>query len=439
MLSSSRFSLFILVASLPLAACSKPAASGAAPGGPPPALPVKLVAAVASDIPVMVETIARAEGAREMEVRARVQGILEKRVFDEGQKVKAGQALFEIERAPYEVALTQAKAQLAQAKAQQAQAESAKTRAASDLAQAKREYDRLRGLLADKAVSQREADAAETAQNTAASAVASAQAGLASAQAAQAAAEAQIKAAELNLSYCTVTAPVDGTTGRAVKSEGALVSPADGLLTTLAQTDPIWVRFSLSNADLARIQGDPAQAIQKMEVTLPSGAAYPLPGKLNFSASTVDPTLDTLTLRAEFPNHERAILPGQFLRIKAQVGVKKSVFLLPQEAVLTLPQVGQAVFVMAPGESGAMVAQLRPVKAGLWAGDQWIIEPGEGTALKAGDQVITNQLSKIGFMMQMGGGKPVPVMDAATLAPAAPAAGAPAKAETAKGAEGGAK
>lgn len=441
--SLSRPCALALLLALPLASCEKPAAPAAAPpGGQPQAMPVTVVSAQPADAPEMVEVVARAEGAREVEVRARVQGIVEKRTYDEGQEVKAGQTLFEIERAPYAIALTQAKAQLAQAQAQDAQAKAQDARAKSDLEQAKRDHARLNGLLADKAVSQREVDAADAAEQGAQASLESAKAAQAAADAAKEAALARIAEAELNLSYCKVTAPVDGITGSAAKSEGALVTPADGLLTTLAQIDPIWVRFSLSNADLARIQGDPSKGIEKVSVLLPSGKEYGQAGKINFSGSMVDPKLDTLSLRAEFPNKERAILPGQFLRVRAQVGVKKGVFLLPQEAVLTIPQIGQAVFVMAPGEGGGQVAQMRPIKAGAWAGDQWIIEPGEGTALKAGDQVITNQLSKIGFMMMKGGGKPVAVVDAAKMAPPpAPAQpeSKPASKPEAKPAEGGAK
>ena len=449
-LPSFRFLPVLLLMAAPLVSCNKPAAP-AAPGAMPP-LPVKVMVAKAEDVPEIIEVVARAEGAREVEVRARVQGILEKRTFDEGQAVKAGQVLFEIERAPYEIALKQARASSEQAKAQGEQAVAAASaamaqvaQAKSSLAQAKREYARMLGLVKDQAVSQREVDTAETMVQTSAASVQTAEAGVAAAralwstaEASKLAAQAKISEAELNLSYTKVEAPVDGITGRALKSEGALVSPADGLLTTLVQNDPIWVRFALSNADLSRISGDPAKAITKVTVALPSGAQYPFPGKINFSASTVDPTFDTLSLRAEFPNAQNAILPGQFLRVKARAGVKKGVFLLPQEAVLTLPQVGTAVFVMAPGESGAMVAQVRPVKAGAWAGDQWIIEPGAGTALKAGDQVIVNQLSKIGFMMQMGGGKPVSVMDAAALAPKTEAKAQP-EGAAAKTKEGGAK
>ena len=438
---SPRFQAFSLMA-LPLAvaalsACSKEAPAGAPPTMPP--LPVQVQEAKAVDMPEVIDVIASAEGAREVEVRARVQGILQKRVFDEGQAAKAGAVLFEIERAPYEIALSQAKAQLAQADAQLAQAKADGVRTQSALAQAVRDDDRMKKLAADKVVSQREADSAQAAREAAEAAIQGSAAAEATAKAAQLAANANISAAELNLSYCAVSAPVDGITGRALKSEGALVTPADGLLTTLVQTDPIWVRFSFSNADLARIHGDPATAIQKVSVILPSGAEYAQPGKINFSGSMVDPNLDTLTLRAEFPNKERAILPGQFLRVKAQVGVNKGVFLLPQEAVLTIPQLGQAVFVMAPDASGKTVAQLRPVKAGAWSGNQWIIEPGPGTALKAGDKVLVDQVMKIGFMMKMGGGAPVAVVDAASLAPAgAPAAKPESKPENAAK-EGGAK
>lgn len=457
------------LALLGLAACHKQAPPAAAPAGPPPALPVSVRKVELVSVPAAVTVVATAEGAREMQVRARVGGILEKRLYQEGQPVKAGQPLFQIELAPLEIRVQSARAQVAEAEAavataaaQTAQAgaqvgaaRAQAARAESDLAQAKREQERLRSLLAGQAVSQREADAADSTAQSAAAAleaaraqVAAAEAGVKGAEAAAATAAARKESAaaaladaELQRSYATVTAPVDGIVGRAEKSEGALVSPTDGPLTTLAQIDPIWVRFSLSEADLARLPGgaDPEKAIRAAHLLLPDGKVYARAGKLNFSASRVDTRLGTRELRAEFPNPDRSVLPGQFLRVTVDAGSWENVCLLPQDAVLTIPQVGQAVFVMAPGEGGGMTAQMRPVKAGAWAGDQWIIEPGEGTGLKAGDLVITNQLSKIGFMMKMGGGQPVAVVDAATLAPAKPAPQPEAKPETKPQAEAPAK
>jgi membrane fusion protein (multidrug efflux system) len=363
-----RRQLFALaVASSVLVACSdggKPAAPGAAPGAPgqaPMALPVSIIAAQPTRVPVSLEAVAQAEGAREVEVRARVSGILEKRLYVEGQAVKAGQALFRIERAPYEIALAQAKAQLAE---QQARA-----------AQAAREAARLSGLVAERAISQKEFDDAS--------------AGNAIAKANVRAAEAAVRQAELNLSYTSVTAPVAGMSGRALHSEGALVSPgADGQLASIVQLDPIWVRFSIAESDVAKlgVAKLTAASIRHVEAILPDGSTYPTKGKLNFTASRVDPALGTIEMRAEFPNAEGRILPGQFLRARLIAGDKDNVFLVPQAAVM---QTDQGRVVMLANDKNEV--EPRPVTAGEWAGKDWVITAG----LKAGDRVIVDNLLKL--------------------------------------------
>lgn len=350
-----------------LAACSdsgKPAANGGAQAGPgqaPMALPVSVIAAQSTRVPISLEAVAQAEGAREVEVRARVSGILEKRLYTEGQTIKAGQALFRIERAPYEIALAQTKAQLAE---QQARAE-----------QAAREAARLNGLVADRAISQKEFDDA-----AAASAIAKANVK---------AAEAAVRQAELNLSYTSVAAPVAGVSSRAQHSEGALVSPgADGLLTSIVQLDPVWVRFSIAESDVPKlgIAKLAPGAIRHVEAILPDGSTYPVKGKINFTASRVDPALGTIEMRAEFANPEGRILPGQFLRARLIAGDKDNVFLVPQGAVM---QTDQGRVVMLANDKNAV--EPRPVTAGEWAGKDWVITGG----LKTGDRVIVDNLLKL--------------------------------------------
>lgn len=359
--------LALALASSVLVGCSdggKPAAPGAAPGGSgqtPMALPVSVIAAQPTRVPVSLEAVAQAEGAREVEVRARVSGILEKRLYVEGQAVKAGQTLFRIERAPYEIALAQAKAQLAE---QQARA-----------AQAAREATRLAGLVADRAISQKEFDDAS--------------AGNAIAKANVRAAEAAVRQAELNLSYTSVTAPVAGMSGRALHSEGALVSPgADGQLASIVQLDPIWVRFSIAESDVAKLGVTRLApgSIRHVEAILPDGSTYPVKGKLNFTASRVDPALGTIEMRAEFPNPEGRILPGQFLRARLIAGDKDNVFLVPQAAVM---QTDQGRVVMLANDKNEV--EPRPVTAGEWAGKDWVIIAG----LKPGDRVIVDNLLKL--------------------------------------------
>ena len=239
--SPSRAALTALAASLVLlTACS--GKDQAPPAGGMPALPVTVLEMQPTKAETSIEAVAQTEGAREVEVRARVGGILMKRVYEEGATVKAGQPLFQIDRAPLEVAVAQARAQLAETKAR--------------VDQTQREAARLKGLLAQQAISQREYDTASSDN--------------AVAQASVQAAQASLRQAELNLSYATVTAPVSGMTGRAQVSEGTLVATGGGtLLTTLVQVNPIWVRFSVNDAELAAAMPEGrfrAQAIRGIEL-----------------------------------------------------------------------------------------------------------------------------------------------------------------------------
>lgn len=359
-----------------LAACNQ----AAPPPQAPQALPVTVKIATPGSAPVNLEAVAQTEGVREVEVRARVGGILEKRLYAEGAAVKAGQALFQIDRAPFEIALAQARAQLAE---QQARA-----------TQSAREEARLKSLLAEQAISRKEYDDATATQ--------------AVNKAGVMAAEAAVRDAERNLSYATVTAPVAGISSRALRSEGSLVSTTDGLLTTIVQQDPIRVRFSLAQSELARFAGGRPGAANKVEMILPDGSTYAFPGKLDFAGSRIDPALGTLELRAEFPNAKGEILPGQFVRARINAATRDQVFLIPQAAVL---QTDQGRVVMLIGPEGKVAP--RPVKTAEWVGKDWIITEG----LAAGDKVIVDNLIKLRPGM--------PVVEKPAEAPAAPPADKP--------------
>lgn len=318
-----------------------------APGAARPPMPVTVLEMRPQRIPASIEVVAQTEGARETEVRARVSGMLIKQLYQEGEMVRAGQPLFQIDRASYEIALAEAKARADQAA---------------------REVKRLEGLVDLKAVSRREYDNA-----------------LSSNEIAQAA----LRQAELNLSWTTVTAPVAGTSGRAMKSEGNLISPgADGLLTSVYQLDPIRVRFSLAESDVARLpQGRLTENdIAGIELILPDGTLYPLRGKLNYLASTIDPMLGTRQLRAEFPNHDHRILPGQFVRARLLLGDRDGVFLVPQVAVLQTDK-GRMVMV---ADAENKVAP-RPVQTAEWRGREWVVTGG----LQPGERVIIDNLIKL--------------------------------------------
>lgn len=353
-----------LALALSLSACDKgkappsPAATGPAAGpaaGPPPAMPVTVIEAAPRKVALTIDTVGQAEGSREVEVRARVAGIVERKLFREGERVAAGADLYRIERAPFEIALAQARAGLAQEQAR--------------VDQTRREADRLQPLSDQQAISRREYEDAASAARTA--------------QASLAAAQARVREAELNLSYTTVAAPIAGVTGRSLRSEGSLVGPgADGLLTTIAQTDPIWVRFGFSEAQLARMKAGKAA-----EVTLTGADGKPLgrKGRLNFSATSVDTRLGTVAMRAEFANPDLAILPGQFVQASVKVGEREA-YLVPQHAVVQNERGRMVWTVSAEGK-----ATPTPVQAGEWIGSDWVIESG----LKPGDRVIVDNLIKI--------------------------------------------
>lgn len=333
-----------LMLALGLTACS---GDKSAPPAAPQALPVTVLEVQPQSLPTALELMAQTEGAKETEVRARVGGILVKRLYQEGAPVKAGQALFQIDRAPYEIALAEAKAKADQTA---------------------REEARLKGLLAHQAVSQKDYD--DAASNNAM-------------------AQAALRQAQLNLSWTTVTAPVSGTSGRAVKSEGNLINTSDAsLLTSVYQSNPMWVRFGLSDSDTASLPGGQLKMdmVSGVELILPDGSVYAKPGKINFLASTIDTNLGTQQLRAEFDNKEGQLLPGQFVRVRLLTGKRDGVFLVPQAAVV---QTEQARLVMVADAENKVSP--RPVQTAEWRGKDWVITSG----LKAGDKVIVDNLMKL--------------------------------------------
>jgi membrane fusion protein (multidrug efflux system) len=356
----AREHVLALAAAALLVACGR---EGAATGGaPPPAVPVHIVKVEPRSVPISFDVVGQVEGSKQVEVRARVSGILVKQFYREGDVVKAGAPLFEIDRAPFEVALAQAKGQLAQATAQ--------------VAQAQREETRLKPLVADRAVSRKEYDDATSARQLG--------------EAAMQQANASVRQAELNLSYTSVAAPVSGISGRAEHSIGTLITTdvAGGLLTTINQLSPIWVRFSLAESDLAKLPGGRVSQVTPvdMQLVLSGGALYPPKGRLNFAATAIDPRLGTQQLRAEFDNPREQLLPGQFVTVRIAAGKRDNVSLVPQAAVVQTEK-GYLVFVIdAEGK-----AQARPVKTGDWIGSDWVILSGLG----AGDKVIVDNLLKI--------------------------------------------
>lgn len=336
-----------------LAACGQGQPSGPAggPGTAPPPPDVEIISIAAGSATLTRELPGRLQAVRTAQVRARVEGIVEKRLFAEGSDVKEGAALFRLDARTYRTAADAAEA---------------------DLIVARQTVERYRPLLDMKAVSRQEFDLAEAKQKQA---------------------EAALAKARLDLENATVPAPISGRIGRAMVTEGALVGKGEAtLLATIEQLDPIYANFTQSNADLLRLQ----QAVKagrlkkagggaKVELLLEDGSVYGVPGRLTFSDLAVDPNTGSVQMRAEFPNPKRELLPGTFVRIRFPEAEIDTAIKVPQRAVMMSPQ-GQSVMVI-DAESKAAP---RPIKLGGMAGTDWIVSEG----LKPGDKVIVNGLQK---------------------------------------------
>ncbi len=385
----ARWALTVLLFSSLLAGCGKEAPpTGMAAAAPPP-VPVRVLQVAPQRVPIVFSAVGQTEGSKQVEVRARVSGTLQRRLYSEGDSVRAGAPLFQIDRAPFEISLAQTQAVLAQ---EQARGE-----------QARREVARLKPLADDRAISRKEYDDTLSA--------------LQLSTAAQQAAAAQIRQADLNLSYTLVAAPVSGITGRAEHSEGTLITTdaAGSLLTTISQVDPIWVRFSVSESDLAKLPSGKLGrgAPDDVQLLLPDGTRYPGKGRINFTATEIDVRLGTLQLRAEFENPKQQLLPGQFVRVEIIAGARDNVFLVPQSAVIQTEK-GFLVFVV----DGDGKAQLKTVQMGEWVGTNWTVLAG----LSQGDRVIVDNLLKLrpgaAVTATSATASTTPSTDAQTAAPA---------------------
>ena len=338
-----------------LSACSK---GDAQQSSAPPAVPVTAIQVAPREVSVVFESVGRTEGSREVQIRARVAGILEKQLYTEGDAVKAGAPLFRIERAPFEIDLQQQRGALAQEVAR------------NELAQ--RDFERAKDLVAKRFVSQQSLDQSASA--------------LAQSNAALQVARARVRQSELNLSYTVVDAPIGGITGRAQQSIGSLLSPTgeSSLLTTITRTDPIWIRFAMSEVEFASLRLREA-ADPEVKLQLADGTDYGVAGKLNFSGSTVDATLGTVQMRAEFENPKLRLLPGQYVKVLVVAG-KRQAIVVPQTAVLQ-NETGRYVWTVGPEGKAAQ----RNVRTGNWQGKDWVILDG----LKAGDNVIVDNLIRL--------------------------------------------
>jgi len=383
-----------LTCAMLLTACGK---EQPGPGQMPPP-PVGVVTVAPTSVPIEMELSGRLEPIRTAQVRARVTGVVQKRLFTEGAVVQAGQSLYRIDPAPYQAALESAQA--AQAKADAA------------LAQAQSTLERNRPLAESKMISALAWDGTQATHRAA--------------QADLAAAKAAVQQARLNVEYASVLAPINGRIGRSLVTEGALVSQAEATqLTTIQQVDTLMANFTQSASEAMRIQRAIASGNLKgstsaqVKVLLDDGSVYSLPGRLMFADIAVDPGTGQVTLRAEVPNPKGELLPGLFIKVRLQVARSEQAMVLPQQAVTRGTSEDTVLVVGADSQ-----VSKRPVQLGGMLGDasnpagpQWIITGG----LKSGEQVVVDGFQKIRPKAPV---KPVPWQAASAPAASAPASNA---------------
>jgi membrane fusion protein (multidrug efflux system) len=345
-----------------LAGCSKEQAA-------PPAQPLQVTAVSVTprDTPVSFEFVAQTESSREVEIRARVDGFLDKRLYTEGNMVRAGQPLFQMDRKPFEAALQSAQGQLEQQRAK--------------LAVAEANLKRVRPLAARNAVSKKELDDAIGLER--------------SARAAVLAAEGEVRTANLNLGYTTISSPLHGLSSFAKKQEGSYLTVGEqGLLTTVSQVDPIWVNFSISENELLSYRDQIAKGRLKfprsndfeVEVVLADGTVFPKRGRINFAEPSFNSATGTFLVRTELPNPQGQLRPGQFVRARVFGASRPGAMQLPQRAV---QQGAKGHYVWVIGNDGK--AKQRVVEVGDWIGDDWFISDG----LKPGERVVVDGAGRV--------------------------------------------
>jgi membrane fusion protein (multidrug efflux system) len=435
--------------------CDRMKAKEAAPAGPPP--PAVVVAEVIrKTVPIWAEFVAQTDSVQTVELRARIQGVLEHVRFEEGADVKKGQVLFEIQRTQYEASLQSARAQLAKAQAElaraQEQVEVQRSKAELEqrkaaLAKAKLDVARLKPLAQAKAVPQVDLDNALAAEQVTVAGVSAAEAalkdtelnqriGIQQAQAAVEAGRAAVTQAQLDVAYTTILAPVSGIIGRLDVDEGNLVGRGEPtLLATMSTVDPIKVSATVSEVDYLRFarrgaggRTAPDQALQ-LELILADGTIHPHKGRVTTLDRTVDPKTGTIVVEALFPNPEKLLRPGQFGRVRTVVEERRDAILVPQRAIQETQ--GQKA-VLAVDQENKVVQ--RSVTLSDRVGDLIIVTRG----LEPGERVIVEGLQKVRPGMQVKpetappAGTP-PAAGAAAPGPApstAPAAGAAAPSAT---------
>jgi membrane fusion protein (multidrug efflux system) len=354
-----------------------------APARPP--VSVTVMTLNAEDTPVDFEFVAQTQSSREVEIRARVEGFLERRLYREGEIVRAGQTLFQMDRRPFEAALQSAKGQLAQQEARR------------DIARAN--LARVRPLAEENALSKKDLDDAIGNDKAA--------------EAAVLAAQGQVETARLNLSYTTISSPLTGVSSYARKQEGSYIGPGEAsLLTYVSQLDPIWVNFSVSENELLKLRDDVARQRLKappgddfeVEVILADGSVVPRRGRMTFSENSFSKETGTFLVRAVFANPRGQLRPGQFVRARIKGAVRPNAIVVPQRAVLQGPKSHYVWVVTKEGK-----AEQRAVQASEWHGDRWFIDQG----LRAGERIVVDGAIRV------AAGAPLKIAEAAPPPPAA--------------------
>ncbi|MES2318790.1 MAG: efflux RND transporter periplasmic adaptor subunit [Pseudomonadota bacterium] len=371
----TRLAVTAVAALVLLAACGDKGAAGPAAGAPRPPPEVGVIAVKFEPVALQTELPGRVEPVRVAQVRARVNGVVLKRMFTEGSEVKAGQVLYQIDPAPYQAALASARAALGKAQA--------------NLTQASAQAERYKPLVEANAVSKQEYVNVVAAQKQA--------------EADVAANRASVQIAQINSGYANVAAPISGRIGRALVTEGALVSATEATqLAVIQQTNTVFVNFTQSATELQQLRKAAGLKLASanavpVTVVLDDGSELPRKGKLLFSDVSVDPSSGQITLRAEVPNPDNLLLPGQYVRVRISQAELPAAVLVPQQAVTRGTSGDTVIVVDAGGKPGP-----RPVKVGSQQNGNWIILDG----LKEGEQVVVDGFQK----MQAPGApvKPVP-------------------------------
>jgi membrane fusion protein (multidrug efflux system) len=329
-----------------------------APAPPPPPV-VTVMDIVQRDVPVTFEYVAQTQSSHLVNIQARVNGFLDKRLYTEGAVVKEGQVLFQMDAKPFQVQLVQAEAALAK---QEAALETARLNLA-----------RTKPLAEQNALSQKDLDDATGQYHSAAAATEQA--------------KAQVEAARLNLSYTTITSPVTGVSSSARQTDGTYISPQNSLLTTVAVLSPIWVNFSLSENEMQKYRAQMAKGLllipkdkdYEVEILLVDGSVYPYTGRMTFAEPSYNAQTGTFLIRASVHNPDGILRPNQYVRARLKGAVRPKAILVPQRAVQQGPR-GHFVWVV--GKEGKV--EQRPVVGGDWHGDEWFIFEG----LRSGEQVV---------------------------------------------------